>query len=61
MYRQIFDIRRNFVGNIIVDHSYVVGAPPVIHDLTPGFNGLGSDNCNTRRESFKCLDLVRLI
>ena len=32
-----------------------------ILDLTPGFNGLGKDNCKTRRESFKFCDLVRLI
>ena len=32
-----------------------------ILDLTPGFNGLGKDKCNTRRESFKFCDLVRLI
>ena len=28
-YRQIFNIRRTSVGNIIVDHSDVVGASPV--------------------------------
>ena len=27
----------------------------------PWFNGLGRDNCKTRRGSFKCWDLVRLI
>ena len=27
-------------------------------DLTPGFNGLGKDNCKTRRETFKFWDLV---
>ena len=32
-----------------------------ILDLTPGFSGLGRANCETRRESFKCCDLVRLI
>ena len=32
-----------------------------IHDFTPGFNGLGWDNCKTRRESFKYWDLMRLI
>ena len=31
------------------------------HDLTSGFDGLGKDNCKTRRETFKFLDLVRLI
>ena len=29
--------------------------------LNTCFNGLGRDNCNTRRESFKVWDLVRLI
>ena len=32
-----------------------------ILDLTPGFSGLGTDNCKTRRESFKFWHLVRLI
>ena len=35
-----------------------------IHDLTPGYNGLGKYNCNmckTRWESFKFCDLVWLI
>ena len=30
-------------------------------DLTPGFNGLGKDNCKTRQETFKFWDLVCLI
>ena len=29
MYRQVFNIRRTFVGNKIVDHSDVVKASPV--------------------------------
>ena len=29
-----------------------------ILDETPGFNGLGKDNCTTRRETFKFRDLV---
>ena len=32
-----------------------------ILDLTPGFIGLGKDNCKTRRESFKFGYLMRLI
>ena len=32
-----------------------------ILDLTPGFIGLGKDNCKTRRETFKFGDLVWLI
>ena len=32
-----------------------------ILDLTPGTKGLGKDNCKTRREVFKFLDLVLLI
>ena len=27
-------------------------------DLTPGFNGLGKDNCKTRRETFKFVRIV---
>ena len=30
-------------------------------DLTAGFNGLGKDNCKTRRETFQFRDLVPLI
>ena len=33
----------------------------LILNLTPGFNGLGKDNYNMRREPFKFWDLVRLI
>ena len=32
-----------------------------ILDFTPGFNGLGKDNCKTRRETFKFWDSVQLI
>ena len=55
-YHQTFNIRHTLVGNKIVDHSDVVGALPcllvrlqlLILDLTPGFNGLGKDNCKMR-------------
>ena len=30
-------------------------------DLTPGFNGLGKDNCKTRQETFLGWDLLQLI
>ena len=56
-YRQISNIRGTLVGNNIVDHSDVVS----ILDLTPGFNGLGKDNCTRRRELFKFGDLVQLL
>ena len=29
IYRQVSDIRRTLVGNLIIDHSDAVGAPPV--------------------------------
>ena len=32
-----------------------------ILDLTPGFIGLGKDNCKTRQETVKFGDLVHLI
>ena len=52
----------------ILYHSDVVGASPVgaapttssFFTKTPGFNGLGGDNCKTRWEIFKCWDLVTL-
>ena len=67
-YRKTSNISRTFVCNKIVDHSDVVGVSPVgaapttivVFGLTPGFNGLGKDNCKTRRETFKFWDLVRL-
>ena len=61
-YRIVFNIRRTLVGKKIVDHSdrrcsnYIF-----ILNLTPGFNGLGKDNCKTRRETFMFWDWVRLI
>ena len=69
MYRQVSNIRHTLAGNKIDDHSDVVGASPVgaapnyifIVDLTPGFIGLGKDNCTKRRETFKFGDLVHLI
>ena len=68
-YPQVSNISRTLVGNEIVHHSDVVGASPVgvapnyifILDLTPGFIGLGKDNCKTRRETFKFGSLVCLI
>ena len=59
-YRQTYNIRRTFVGNIIVDNSicwsiacrrcskYIF----IIH-LIPGPNGPDIDNCKTRWETFK--------
>ena len=58
-YSWISNVSHTVVGNKIVDHSDVVGASPVsaapptssfILDLTPGFNGLGKGNCQTRWE-----------
>ena len=56
-YRQVSNIRRTLVGNKIVNHSDVI----FILDLTPGFIGLGKDNCKTRLETFKFGDLVCLV
>ena len=58
-YRQVSNLRRTLVGNNIFDHSNAVYI--FILDLTPGFIGLGKDNCTTRRETFKFGDLMRLI
>ena len=62
-YRQTSNIRRALVGNKIVDHSDVVGASPVgcsRYIFILDFNGLGKDNYNSRRETFKFYDLMRL-
>ena len=56
-YPQTSDISRTFAGNKLVDPSDVVGASPVstaptyifILDLTPGYIGLGQDNCKKRQ------------
>ena len=57
--------RHTLVDNKIVDHSDVVGAShvgaaPTIH-LHSQLNGLGKDNCKTRRETNKFWKLVWLI
>ena len=63
MYRKTSNTRRSLVGNKRADHLDVIGASPVgaVLDLTPGFNGLDSNNCKTRRSTFQFWDLVRLI
>ena len=66
---QTSNIRGTLVGNKIADHSDVIGASPgrrcsnyiFILDLTPGFSGLGKDNCKTRRETGNLGELVRLM
>ena len=60
-YLQTSNIGLTLVCHKIVVHSDVVGVPLFILDLTHGFNGLGKDNCKTRRETFKFWDLRRLI
>ena len=72
-YHQTYNIKGMLVSNKIVDHSDVIGAfrcswsitgcsnDIFILALTPGFNGLGKDNCKTRWETFKFWDLVLLI
>ena len=71
-YRQVSNVRHTLAGNKIVDHSDVVGtsyvgtAPTTVYvifilNLTPGFIGLGKDDCKMRRETFKFCDLVFLI
>ena len=68
-YRQVSVIRRTLVGSKIVDDSDVVGSIACrrcsnyifILDLTPGFIGLGKDNCKSRRETVMFGELVCLI
>ena len=53
---------RDTLGNKIVDHYSRCSNCIVTLDLTPGFNGLGKDNCKTRSETSKFLDfLVQLM
>ena len=61
MYCQTSNISGTLVDNEIVDHSGVVGTSPVILNLTPGFNGLGRNNCNMRWDTFNFWDLVCLV
>ena len=68
-YRQTSNISRSWVPNKLADHSDVdvvshVGDAPTnssFLDLTTGFLRLKKVNCKKRRETFKFLDLVRLI
>ena len=61
-YRQTPNVSRALVGNKFVDHPNVVCSNCIfILDLTPGFNGSGKGNYKTRRETFRCWDLVWLI
>ena len=53
-YRKVSNTSCTLVRNKIVDHADEVGA-------ARGFNGLGKDNCKTRRETFMFGDWVRLI
>ena len=62
-YRKVSNISRTLVGNKIVDHSDVVGASPALLQLHlySQLNGLGKDNCKTRRETFRFWDCVLLV
>ena len=57
---QTSNIRHTYVSKM-VDHSDVIDLYIFILALTPGFNGLGKDNCEMRWETFKFWDLGRLI
>ena len=69
VYHQTSDISRTIVGNKncwLLRGSWTIACWRCsnyifIFDLTPGFNGLGKDNCKTRRETFKFGDLVYYI
>ena len=60
MYHKTSNISCTSVGNKIVAcwhcSNYIF-----IVDLTPGFNGLGKDQCQTRWETFKFCNLVQII
>ena len=51
-YSQTSNIRFSLIGNKIIDHFFAYRRCSnyiFIIDLTPGFNGLGKDDCKTRR------------
>ena len=58
-YCQISNISRALDGNNFFDNSDVVGAAPTTSSFS--INGSCNENCETRWESFKFGDLVRLI
>ena len=68
-YRQVSNISRTLEGykncrSLRCSWSIACRRCPnyiFILDLTPGFMGLGKDNCKTRRETIKFGDLVRLM
>ena len=69
VYRQTSNIRRTFIGQYTcwsLRCSWSIACRPCssyifILDLTHGSNGLGKGNYKTRRKTFKCYDLGRLI
>ena len=66
IYPQTSNISRTFVGNKMVVRSDEVGSSPVgaaptTSSFSPGLSGLDKDNCKMIGETFKFMDLVRLI
>ena len=60
IYSQITNTIHTLVEYTIFDHSDIVGFSPTIINFILGFNILRNGNCNTRRDTFKFWDLVRL-
>ena len=66
-YHETSNISHTLVGSKIVHHAAVVGALPIAAApttssfSTPGFNGLGKNNCKMRQETFKFWDFVSYI
>ena len=69
LYRQTSNISRTLVGNTIVDHFRCISSIAcrrcssyiLTLNFKPGFNGLGTENCKTRRETLNFWNLVRVI
>ena len=60
-YRYLYDVDMHYCNFIQLTKSgKLYQASSIVH-LTPGFNGLGKDNCQTRRETFNFMDSVPLI
>ena len=64
-YRQTFNISGILVARRTIKYwslrcSWPCSNYDFILDLTPGFNGLDKNNCNTKREHFKIWKLVLL-
>ena len=54
MYSVVMDTNMGLMYAMVMHVSLMNGMMVYTLAVRPGFNGLGKDNCKTRRETFKC-------